>query len=85
MLHDAAMNFAVNAGLRGRDIGRATLELKSELLRVANAGDELTLRGEVVRQAKLVAYVEARINAADGALVSRGTATFLLQREERGA
>jgi acyl-coenzyme A thioesterase PaaI-like protein len=66
-------------------VGRATLELKSELLRVANAGDELSVRGEVVRQAKLVAYVEARVTDAAGSLVSRGTATFLLQREGRGA
>jgi uncharacterized protein (TIGR00369 family) len=85
VVHDAAMNFAINAGLRGRDRTRATLELKSELLRVANAGDTLTLRGEVVRQAKLVAYAEARVTDGAGTLVSKATATFLLQREERGA
>jgi uncharacterized protein (TIGR00369 family) len=82
VLHDAAMNFAINAGLPGRDRTRATLEMKSELLRVANAGDTLTLRGDVVRQAKLVAYAEARITDAAGALISKATATFLLQREE---
>jgi acyl-coenzyme A thioesterase PaaI-like protein len=81
VVHDAAMNFAINAGLRGRDRTRATLELKSELLRVANSGDELTLRGEVVRQAKLVAYAEARVTTAEGALVSKATATFLLHRD----
>lgn len=81
VLHDAAMNFAINAGLRGRDRTRATLDLHSELLRVANAGDHLALRGEVVRQAKLVAYAEARITDAEGTLVSKATATFLLQRE----
>ncbi|MHB8463329.1 MAG: PaaI family thioesterase [Acidimicrobiales bacterium] len=78
---DAAMNFAINAGLRGRDRTRATLEMKSELMRVANAGDQLTVRGSVVRQAKLVAYAEARISGADGALVSRATGTFLLHRD----
>jgi len=80
VLHDAAMNFAINCGLRGRDRTRATLELKSELLRVANAGDRLELRGAVSRQAKLVAYAEAQVTL-DGQLVSRATATFLLQRE----
>jgi len=80
VLHDGAMNFAVNAGLPAADRARATLELKSELLRAATAGDRLTVRGEVTRQAKLVAYAEARVTDADGLLVSRATATFLLER-----
>jgi len=82
VLHDAAMNFAVNAGLPHGDVARATLELKSELLRGASAGDELVLRGDVTRQARLVAYAEARVTNAAGELVSRATATFLLQRKE---
>ena len=82
VVHDAAMNFAVSAGLPPGDHARATLELKSELLRAANAGDRLALRGEVTRQAKLVAYAEARVTDADGTLVSRATATFLLQRRD---
>ncbi len=81
VIHDGAMNFAINAGLAGRDRTRATLEMKSELLRVANAGDRLALRGSVVRQAKLVAYAEARITDGDGRPVSKATATFLLHRE----
>jgi uncharacterized protein (TIGR00369 family) len=82
VLHDAAMNFAVTAGLPAGDHARATLELKSEFLRAANAGDRLALRGEVTRQARLVAYVEARVTNDAGELVSRATATFLLQRRE---
>jgi uncharacterized protein (TIGR00369 family) len=82
VLHDAAMNFAVNAGLPAGDHARATLELKSELFRSASAGDRLVLRGDVTRQAKLVAYAEARVRNAEGELVSRATATFLLQRHE---
>jgi uncharacterized protein (TIGR00369 family) len=79
---DAAMNFAVNAGLRGRDRTRATLEMKTETMRAAKAGDDLAIRGEVVRQAKQVAYAEATVRDRDGALVSRATGTFLLYREE---
>jgi uncharacterized protein (TIGR00369 family) len=82
VVHDAAMNFAINAGLRGRDRTRATLELKSELLRVARSDDRLTVRGEVVRQAKLVAYAEARVTDGAGQLVSKATATFLLHRDD---
>ena len=83
VIHDGAMNFAINAGLPGRDRTRATLEMKSELLRVANAGDRLAVRGEVTRQAKLVAYAEARVTDSDGRLVSRATGTFLIHRTER--
>jgi uncharacterized protein (TIGR00369 family) len=78
---DAAMNFAINAGLAGKDRTRATLEMKTETMRVANSGDHLALRGQVVRQAKQVAYAEATVHSADGQLVSRATGTFLLHRD----
>jgi uncharacterized protein (TIGR00369 family) len=79
---DAAMNFAANAGLRGKDRTRATLEMKTETMRVARAGDRLRVRGDVVRQARQVAYVESRVHDEAGQLVSRATGTFLLQREQ---
>ena len=82
VLLDAAMNFSINAGLDGRDRARATLELKAETMRPVKAGDALTVRGEVVRLARQVAYAEARVRDADGALVSRSTGTFLLHRED---
>jgi len=78
---DAAMNFATNTALEGRDRTRATLEMKTETMRVANAGDQLAVRGEVVRAAKQVAYVEASVRDAEGQIVSRATGTFLLHRE----
>jgi uncharacterized protein (TIGR00369 family) len=78
---DAAMNFAVNAGLPGKDRTRATLELKTETMRPAAAGERLAVRGAVMRQAKQIAFAEARIEDAEGRLVSRSTGTFLLQRD----
>ena len=78
---DAAMNFAVNAGLDGRDRTRATLEMKTETMLPAQAGTTYALRGEVVRMAKQVAFAEARLRDPDGKLVSRATGTFLLHRE----
>jgi acyl-coenzyme A thioesterase PaaI-like protein len=81
---DAAMNFAINAGLPGRDRTRATLEMKTETMRTAAAGDELSVEGRVVRQAKLVAYGEAIIRDRDGQVVSRSTGTFLLERTPTG-
>jgi uncharacterized protein (TIGR00369 family) len=85
VLLDAAMNFAINASLDGRDRTRATLEMKTETMRVANAGDRLALKGEVVRLAKQVAYAEASVRDAEGRLVSRATGTFLLHRAEADA
>jgi len=78
---DAAMNFAINASLEGKDRTRATLEMKTETMRVASAGDDLFVRGDVVRLAKQVAYAEASVKDPSGRLVSRATGTFLLHRE----
>jgi len=79
---DAAMNFAVNAGLDGRDRTRATLEMKAECLGPARRGQALRFRGTVTRAARQVAFAEARVDAADGVLVSRATGTFLLVRDD---
>lgn len=81
LLLDAAMHFAVNAALDGRDRARATLELKTETMRPATQGQTYGLRGEVVRLARQVAYAEAWVRDDDGAVVSRSTGTFLLLRE----
>jgi uncharacterized protein (TIGR00369 family) len=79
---DAAMNFAINAALRGRDRTRGTLEMKTETMRPAALGASFRVRGEVVRMARQVAYAEATVRDADDTLVSRATGTFLLHRHE---
>jgi uncharacterized protein (TIGR00369 family) len=81
VIHDAAMNFAVNASLVGRDRTRATLEMKTETMRAATAGDTYAARAHVTRLARQVAYAEAAVRGDDGQLVSRSTGTFLLHRE----
>ena len=78
---DAAMNFAINTELEGGDRSRATLEMKTETMRVAKAGDALRVEGRVVRMARQVAYAEATARDEEGQLVSRATGTFLLHRE----
>jgi len=45
LLLDAAMNFAINAALVGRDRTKATLELKTETMRPALVGTSYALRG----------------------------------------
>lgn len=77
---DAAMNFAINAGLAGKDRTRGTLEMKTETMRPAAEGETFSVRGDVVRMAKQVAYAEAAVRVADGRLISRATGTFLLYR-----
>ena len=81
VVHDAAMNFATNAALESGDRA-ATLELKYSTMRPAQAGDPLTVRGEVVRITRQVAYLETAIRDSDGELVSKGTGTFILRRKE---
>jgi len=78
---DAAMNFAINAALPGRDRTRGTLEMKTETMRPARLEVPLAVRGEVVRMARQVAYGEATTRDAEGQLVSRATGTFLLHRD----
>jgi uncharacterized protein (TIGR00369 family) len=78
---DAAMSFAVNAGLSGKDATGAALELKTETMRPAVCGERLAVRGAVMRKAKQVAFAEARIEDEKGRLVSRSTGTFLIQRD----
>lgn len=82
LLLDAAINFAINAALRGRDRTKATLELKIETMRAALDGQSYALRGDVVRMARQVAYGEGVVRDAEGQIVSRATATFLLHRPE---
>jgi len=84
LLLDAAMNFAINAALPGKARTRATLEMKVETMRPAVLGETYTLRGEVVRLARQVAYAEASVTDADSQLVSRSTGTFLLHRPDDG-
>jgi uncharacterized protein (TIGR00369 family) len=80
VLLDAALNFAINAALSGKDRTKATIEMKTELMRPAKRGTTYQLRGEVVRLGRQVAYAEGSLKH-DGKLVSRATGTFLLHRE----
>jgi uncharacterized protein (TIGR00369 family) len=82
VLLDAAMNFAINAALRGKDRTRGTLEMKIETMRPALLGSSYALRGEVTRMAKQVAFAEAAVRDDAGVLLSRATGTFLLLRAE---
>jgi uncharacterized protein (TIGR00369 family) len=81
IVHDAAMNFATNAALEPGDRA-ATLELKYSTMRAARAGDALNVRGDVVRLARQVAYLQTAIRDADGELVSTGTGTFFVRRKD---
>lgn len=86
LLLDASMNFAINAAMPGRSRTRATLEMKTEVMRPAAVGEPYRLRGEVVRLARQVAYAEASVKGDGDELVSRSTGTFLLHRpDEEGS
>ena len=68
LLLDAAMNFAINAALPGKDRTRGTLEMKTETMRPAALGSLFAVRGEVVRMARQVAYAEAAVRDATAQL-----------------
>jgi uncharacterized protein (TIGR00369 family) len=81
VLLDAAMNFAINAALEGKDRTNATIEMTTELMRPALLGSTYTLRGDVVRLTRQIAYAEASVMNDEDKLVSRATGTFLVHRE----
>jgi uncharacterized protein (TIGR00369 family) len=79
---DAAMNFAINATLDGRDRTRSTIDMSSDYLRAAFKEVTFAVRGEVTRLTKQVAFASATLTDPDGNIVSRATGRFLLHREE---
>ena len=83
VLLDAAMNFALLAALSPGERG-ATLEMKVSTMRPARGGDRLTVRGEVLRLGRRVAYLQAfaRTGGEDGEVVSHATATFAVLRPQ---
>jgi uncharacterized protein (TIGR00369 family) len=83
VIHDAAMNFAVNSALERGDRA-ATLDVQYQTRRAANAGDALRVRGEVTQSTRQIAYVESVVRDTDDRVVSQATATFMLRRREAG-
>ena len=81
VVHDAAMNFATNAALEKGD-RCATISITYSTIRGAAAGDELAVRGEVIRLARQIAYLETTVTNADGELVSKASGQFILRRKE---
>ena len=82
VLLDAAMNFAINAALVGKNRSEATIEMTTELMRPALLEMSYVLRGDVVRMTRQIAYAEATLSSDGGKLISRATGTFLVHRSE---
>jgi uncharacterized protein (TIGR00369 family) len=79
---DAAMNFAINASLEGKDRTRATLEMKTDCLKGAVLGEKLTVRGQVDRMTKVIAFSSSEIRNEKDELICRSTGTFMVHRPE---
>ena len=79
-----AMNFATNSALERGESG-ATISITYSTMRGAKAGDRLAVRGEVVRLARQIAYLETTITNADGDKVSTASGTFILRRRDPDA
>jgi uncharacterized protein (TIGR00369 family) len=83
VIHDAAMNFAVNSALERGDRA-ATLDVQYQTRRAAKVGDTLRVRGAVTQLTRQIAYVESVVRGADDQVLSQATATFMLRRREAG-
>lgn len=81
VVHDAAMNFATSSALARGEHG-ATVSISYATMRAARPGDRLSVRGEVVRLTRQLAYLETRITAEGGEVVSTASGTFLLRRRD---
>lgn len=78
---DAIMNFALLASLeRGENV--ATIEMKASTMRVGRAGDDLAVRGEVLRLGNRVGYAQAFVRKGDDAVV-HATGSFVVFRREQ--
>ena len=84
VVHDAAMNFATNSALERGESG-ATISITYATMRGAKAGDQLRVRGEVVRLARQIAYLETTITNAEDLVVSKASGTFILRRRDASA
>ncbi len=81
VVHDAAMNFAASSALERGDRA-ATLDITYQTIRPSSRTDALQVRGELVRLATSVAYLESTVRGPDGAVISRATATFFVRRRD---
>jgi uncharacterized protein (TIGR00369 family) len=81
VIHDAAMNFAASSALERGDRA-ATLDVAYQTIRPSSSGDALAVRGEMVRLATSVAYLESTVRDAEAGLISRATATFFVRRRK---
>jgi uncharacterized protein (TIGR00369 family) len=80
VVHDAAMHFAAAAALDSGD-RIATLDVQFQILRAPSAGDELTVRADVARLARQVAFTECAVRDSAGEVVSHGMGTFTVKRK----
>ena len=78
---DAAMNFAINAGLEGKDRTKATIDMNVNLIRAAQLKAEHIFIGKVIRLTKQVGFGYSEILNLEKEVVSNATGSFLLYRE----
>jgi uncharacterized protein (TIGR00369 family) len=74
---DTAMGAAAVTFAAGRKVRIANAELKVSFLAPVREGAELMCSAEVVAGGGRVAFVEASVTGADGALLARASSTYL--------
>lgn len=80
---DAAMARAYFTTLPEEKVGGATLEMKVNFLRPAEAG-KLTAYGILVNSTQRTAFVEGLVKNQDGKLIAKASGTMILSAEVEG-
>lgn len=80
VIFDAAMSFAVYTAVDPGD-RPATVDLSYQIVRAGDPGTLLSVRADVVRAARSLAFAEARAENAEGEVVARGSGTWTIRRK----
>jgi uncharacterized protein (TIGR00369 family) len=76
-LLDSAIGCAVHSTLAA-GFGYTSIEIKVSYLRAVHAGTELTIRGWVVKPGRRIAFGEADVRDASGAILATASGTCLV-------
>ncbi len=79
---DSLMAFATLSALEQGD-NSTLIEMKCSFFRGAVAGDELQIRGEVLRMVRTVSFCRATISRKDGEVAIEANGTNLLRRAKK--
>ncbi len=76
---DSAMGASAVSLIGERRVNVANTEMKVSFLRSARVGDVLTCTATVIKPGRVISFLEATIENAEGALVATASSTYLIR------